>query len=61
MAKCPYCKQPVVLKGNGSDRKNEVCKEIKGAIKKEVMYFCPHCDCVLGFGFFIGGLATGRP
>jgi hypothetical protein len=30
-------------------------------VKKEVMYSCPHCDAVLGFGFFIGGLLTGRP
>jgi uncharacterized protein with PIN domain len=61
MAICPYCEKPVSLQANGSEKKNEVCKEIKGAIKKEVMYSCPHCGKVLGFGFFFGGLATGRP
>jgi hypothetical protein len=30
-------------------------------VKKEIMYSCPHCDAVLGFGFFIGGLLTHRP
>ena len=62
MAKCPYCKEPVVLDVKaGSDRKNEVYKEVVGTIKKEIMYSCPHCDCVLGFGFFLGGELTGRP
>jgi hypothetical protein len=62
MAKCPHCKEPVVLGAKtGSDRKNEICKEVTGTVKKEVMYSCPHCDCVLGFGFFLGGKLTGRP
>ena len=61
MAKCPYCEKPVTLKRNGADRKNEVSKETRGTIKKEVMYSCPHCEKVLGFGFFFGGIATGRP
>lgn len=63
MAKCPYCRKPVTL-GEVSRESSEVRairKEIAGAIKKEVMYVCPHCDCVLGFGFFLGGLLTGRP
>jgi hypothetical protein len=38
-----------------------VRREVVGKIKKEVMYVCPHCDCVLGFAFFFGGLLTGRP
>ncbi|MCX7001050.1 MAG: hypothetical protein NT106_12275 [Candidatus Sumerlaeota bacterium] len=61
MAKCPYCEKPVVLKASGSEKENEVRKETKGMIKKEVMYSCPHCDKVLGFGFFLGGMITGRP
>jgi len=39
----------------------EVERETYGMIKKEIMYSCPHCDSILGFGFFIGGLLTGRP
>ena len=61
MAKCPYCEKHVVLKASGSENENEVRKETKGTIKKEVMYSCPHCDKVLGFGFFLGGMITGRP
>ena len=61
MAKCPYCDKPVALKATGQEKRNEVCKEVKGAVKKEVMYSCPHCDKVLGFGFFLGGVITGRP
>jgi len=62
MAKCPYCKEPVILDPKaGSDRKNEVFKEVEGTLKKEIMYSCPHCNCVLGFGFFLGGAFTGRP
>jgi len=60
MAKCPYCDKPVVLNARGS-KEHEVRKEVKGSIKKETMYSCPHCDKVLGFGFFLGGLLTGRP
>jgi hypothetical protein len=38
-----------------------VHKEVEGIIKKEIMYSCPHCDSILGFGFFLGGLLTERP
>jgi uncharacterized protein with PIN domain len=64
MAKCPHCKQPVTLehtKRETGDLPEEVHKEVVGVIKKEIMYSCPHCDAVLGFGFFIGGALTGRP
>lgn len=64
MPKCPHCKQPVVLAEThreAGDLPDGVHKEIVGLIKKEIMYSCPHCDAVLGFGFFFGGLATGRP
>ena len=61
MAKCPYCDKPVQLSTNGGNPNNEVRKEVEGSVKKEVMYICPHCDRVLGFGFFPGGWATGRP
>lgn len=49
------------MKATGSDKKNEVRKDIKGSVKKEVMYSCPHCEKVIGFGFFFGGVLTGRP
>jgi hypothetical protein len=64
MAKCPQCKETVTLErtrkevANASD---DVHKDVVGMVKKEVMYSCPHCDVVLGFGFYIGGLLTGRP
>ena len=63
MAKCPYCKKPVTLsdKAASTPDSRPVRKEVVGAIKKEIMYWCPHCDCVLGFGSFLGGLLTGRP
>ncbi len=61
MATCPYCGKPVSLKANGPDKKNEIGKEVQGTLKKEVMYSCPHCDKVLGFSFFFGGVVTGRP
>ena len=61
MAKCPYCDKPIILKGFDSEKKNEVRREVYGFIKKETMYFCPHCERVLGFGYFFGGLFTGRP
>ena len=64
MAKCPYCKQMITLertKKESAESTEEVHKEVKGLIKKEIMYSCPHCDSVLGFEFFLGGLATGRP
>lgn len=63
MAKCPYCMQAVTLEKTARTTVDAkpVRKEVTGQIKKEIMYSCPHCDCVLGFGFFLGGLLTGRP
>ena len=64
MSKCPYCKQAVTLektRKESAESLETIHKEVKGLIKKEIMYSCPHCDSVLGFGFFLGGLATGRP
>ena len=63
MAKCPHCKKPVTLneKAAASPDSRPVRKEVVGTVKKEVMYSCPHCDCVLGFSFFLGGVLTGRP
>jgi hypothetical protein len=58
MAKCPHCEGNVTLQYAG---RNSLRKEVKGGAKKEVMYSCPHCDKVLGFAFFFGGLLTGRP
>ena len=64
MAKCPHCKQAVTLdraKREVAPASDEVHKDVVGVVKKEIMYSCPHCDSVLGFGFFFGGLLTGRP
>ena len=64
MPKCPYCKQVVTLEKThkeSAESVETVHKEVVGLIKKEIMYSCPHCDSILGFGFFLGGLATGRP
>jgi hypothetical protein len=64
MPKCPYCKQQLTLEDTRRDSMpavEEVHREVEGVVKKEIMYSCPHCDSVLGFGFFIGGLLTGRP
>jgi hypothetical protein len=64
MAKCPYCKQVVALEKTQRETANvsdAVHKDVEGIVKKEIMYSCPHCDSVLGFGFFFGGLLTGRP
>jgi hypothetical protein len=64
MAKCPYCKQVVSLehaKRDSMDHSEEIHKDVAGVMKKEIMYSCPHCESILGFGFFIGGLLTGRP
>jgi len=61
MARCPHCDQPVSLKPPGEQGKDEVRREVKGFIKKEVLYSCPRCDRVLGFSYFFGGLYTGRP
>jgi hypothetical protein len=62
MAKCPHCKKSVTLNEKAASADSRpVRKEVIGKLKKEVMYSCPHCDCVLGFGFFFGGVLTGRP
>lgn len=62
MTKCPHCKKPVTLNEKAaSSEAQPVRKEVVGKVKKEVMYSCPHCDCVLGFSFFFGGVLTGRP
>jgi phage terminase large subunit GpA-like protein len=61
MAKCPHCEKQVNLESTKKERFDEVRKDVEGLVKKEVMYSCPHCDCVLGFAFFLGGIATGRP
>ncbi len=59
MAVCPHCKKEVTLLSENTN--NGVQKEVVGTLKKEVMYACPHCNSVLGFAFFIGGLLLGRP
>jgi phage FluMu protein Com len=62
MAKCPHCQGEVTLATTRKDEgPTEVHKDVQGFIKKEVMYSCPHCDRVLGFAFFPGGVLTGRP
>jgi uncharacterized protein with PIN domain len=66
MPKCPYCKQVVTLEKTRRESvevsvPEEVEREVTGFVKKEIMYSCPHCDSILGFGFFIGGLLTHRP
>jgi hypothetical protein len=61
MAKCPYCQEPITLTSTHREEGDSVHKDVEGVIKKEVMYSCPHCDSVLGFAFFFGGLTTGRP
>jgi hypothetical protein len=64
MPKCPYCKQVVTLdktRRDSADATEGVHREVSGLIKKEIMYSCPHCDAILGFGFFVGGLLTDRP
>ena len=64
MAKCPHCKQAVTLdraKREVAEAPDQVHKDVVGIMKLEIMYSCPHCDSVLGFSFFIGGLLTGRP
>ncbi len=63
MAKCPYCKQPVTLETGEEETGipgDEVRKQEESLITKEVTYSCPHCEAILGFGFFIGGVLTGR-
>ncbi len=61
MAKCPYCEKPVSLTDDKSREQHSLRKEVKGFLKKEVMYICPHCERVLGISFFFGGFLTGRP
>jgi hypothetical protein len=66
MPMCPYCKQVVTLDKTRRDTADistpeAVHKEVAGVVKKEIMYSCPHCDSILGFGFFLGGLLTNRP
>ncbi len=64
MAKCPHCKQSVTLATATREvamAPDDVQKDVVGTVKKEVMYSCPHCDAILGFGFVVGGLLTGRP
>ena len=61
MAKCPFCEKTISLETAGKDRRDEVLKEVEGLVKREVMYFCPHCEKILGFAFFLGGRFTGRP
>jgi hypothetical protein len=66
MPKCPYCKQVVTLDKTRKDSADisipeSVDREVSGIVKKEIMYSCPHCDSILGFGFFFGGLLTNRP
>ena len=65
MAKCPYCQEPVTLSKTNREAlehpDSEVHKDVSGIMKKEIMYSCPHCDSILGFGFFFGGLLTHRP
>ena len=58
MPKCPHCEGNVTLHAGDKDT---LRKEKAGLLKKVVMYSCPHCDKVLGFSFFYGGWATGRP
>jgi len=61
MAKCPYCEEDVELGSARKDSADEPQKDVEGLVKKEIMYSCPHCDKILGFAFFFGGLLTGRP
>ena len=66
MPKCPYCKQAVTLEKTQREHADVatpegVDREVSGMIKKEIMYSCPHCECILGFGFFLGGILTHRP
>ena len=62
MAKCPHCNKEVTLDSTRKEEGvQEVGKDVKGILKKEVMYSCSHCDRVLGFAFFFGGILTERP
>lgn len=44
MAKCPYCENEVEIK----DVKQEE-KQLIGIYHKLKMFFCPHCEKILGF------------
>lgn len=62
MAKCPHCGKQVTLDTTKKEKGvDEVRRDVEGLIKKEVMYSCQNCDRVLGFAFYFGGVATGRP
>jgi uncharacterized protein with PIN domain len=55
MAKCPYCKQAITLektKRESAEPVETIHKDMKGFIQKEIMYSCPHCESVLGFGCY---------
>jgi hypothetical protein len=55
MPKCPHCDGALTIHANPEGDAKEVRREIKGRLKKEALYFCPHCDKVLGFAYFFGG------
>ncbi len=65
MALCPHCRNSVCLApprpAPAGEAPLRVSRQVLGILKKEVMYVCPHCDVVLGFGHFKGGWLTGRP
>lgn len=64
MAKCPHCKQAVTLdraKREVAEAPDQVHKDVVGIMKLEIMYSCPHCECILGFGYFRTGPFTQRP
>lgn len=62
IAKCPYCEGVITLAPNSPNPDaREIKRSTEGFVKKEIMYICPHCDKILGFGFFMGGLFTSRP
>lgn len=61
MPKCPHCEGEVTLDSTPRGGAREVRREVKGLLKKETLYSCPHCDKVLGFAYFLGGAVTGRP
>ena len=61
MPLCPHCEKTVSLESANQENRDEIHKDVDGLVKKEVMYSCPHCDKILGFAFFFGGLMTNRP
>ena len=42
MAKCPQCKMEVSLETLKQEKKGV------GFFKQEIMYTCPHCECIIG-------------